>query len=282
MVFSTKSGRHSGPLQARLSVNVGDQEDAIEARVIADSLFIRVDVGRILGSLGNEALVEQAGSKATWRDRRFLEAALDGRWLKLPGIDRLASAIMGGRPREDPEQTHDSFMPGLIEDVKDKAEARYVDEWGHEWGPGDRVAIMMRLRDLHALMADLLEEVGGGYARTFLPPLQEGANEIVEIDSWLEDDVISQVEFDFLQLEQRIGARFPQGVDRLRLRLWVNEFGADVAPPEGAVEVDRKTLSGLVGALRRLAPDDSDLESRMGPKRASSGAPGDVPRVWVA
>jgi hypothetical protein len=75
----------------------------------------------------------------------------------------------------------------------------------------------------------------------------------LELDAWISDGQIVQFELDFVKAAEEFGDPAPEGVERLALRLEIDEFTDEIAAPEGATLIDpQQIFQGIFGGLGGL------------------------------
>src|ERR671914_9390 len=88
---------------SRLTLNI-PETDGVELIVLGTDLFLRADVRGLLPVFGQDAsMVDQFVQQATAQGLDFIEAGVNGEFLKIEGIDQLTSQL-GASPQDLSEQ----------------------------------------------------------------------------------------------------------------------------------------------------------------------------------
>lgn len=236
----------------------------VELRAADDSAYLRADVPALLEALGQDpAAVE--GLRAMLGEG-LPPDALEGRWLALRGAEEMVRQFAGQveeQPSVDPDaEARAARFAALL------AEVGQVERVA-----AGRLRATMPLRELYdAVLADAAAL--GLPTGTEAPPRDEIPDAAVAVDLWLSDGRISAAAFDLLQIREiEPGARIPEGVEKLALRLDLSPFDGSITRPADAVDVDAEALfapllGGLMGGML------GGMESGMPPGMAPGTGPG--------
>lgn len=227
---------------ARIAIEVPGTE-GVEMLVDGTDLYLRADVQGLASALGQDtsqidAFVQQSGAD-------FLQAAVDGEFLKFEGADALAGQL-GANPGEMTEQQQqllEEFGNALKQDAEITSEG--------EDDVGEHFNVTVPLRSLYRRFMEFASQAGAALPPGSLPPESEVPEGDVSADVWVADDKIAQIELDFLQFAkfEEGGEEVPEGVDELALRIGLSYEAPDVSPPDDAVLVTQEDLAGLMGAV---------------------------------
>lgn len=225
----------------RVALEVPDTE-GFEMLVDGTDLYLRADVEGLANAVGEDtsqidAFVEKSGAD-------FLQAAVDGEFLKFEGADQLAGQF-GGNPGEITEQQQqllEEFGNALKEDAEVTSEG--------EDDVGEHFTVSVSLRTLYERFVQFASQAGAPLPPGSLPPESEIPEGDVTADVWLADDKVAQLELDFIQFAKfEGGEEVPEGVEELGLRMALSYEAEEVSPPDDAVVVTQEDLTGLMGAL---------------------------------
>lgn len=216
--------------------------DAIELRTIGFDFFVRVDIDTLADVFGQDAteLRAQAQSAAGF-GLPFIDPLLAGEWIALKGFERFAS--MGAAQTEQGEEFVRRVTDALTESVEISAVGE--DEIGTHLLA--RVPLGVLLEEILQAARDLTGGLGGlGVGAVPSDSLPKGD---LEIDLWVADEELRQVEVDLVQFGRLLDEEVPRGVDEFALRAAIAEFGGGVEAPSEAVEVNVQELFGAMFGL---------------------------------
>lgn len=257
VTFSGKQVDDPADTQTDMSVNIAGNEDAVELRVVGTTLYARADVEGIMETFGEDpAQLQGIARQAAAQGFDFVGPALEGEWLSIEGIDQLAQTLTGAAPAT-PSAEQQRLIENFTAAMKQSTEVTAAGEDD----AGAHLVATLPLRQTYQHFLELAKGLGQGLptAQQF-PPVSEVPNENVKIDTWVDDGRLSQVEFDFLQLEDIVeGEDAPEGVEQLAFRVAIDEFTDEVEAPEGATNVNVQKilqifLSGMGAAAAAGQP----------------------------
>ncbi|MGH2694733.1 MAG: hypothetical protein ACRDJJ_07930 [Actinomycetota bacterium] len=242
VTVSGKSTTDPSEAQSEIAVNVAGTENAIQVRVISNTLYARADVRSLLETFEQDpasvdAFVQQA--EASGLD--FVRPAVDGEWLSISGLDAMQQQLGMGQPTPsgvELERVFDRFA----EDIEGKAT---VTE-GDVDGPGTHLIVEIGARDVVDSFLNLARELGQAIPPNAFPSPSDIPDRQIRVNTWVEGDFVRQIELDFLQFAAFEGEDIPEGVDELALRLGIDEFDEDVEAPGDAVQVDPNQILQLL------------------------------------
>lgn len=275
----TVSGKGASLDDAQVEVvaNIGGNEDAVEFRVVGDSFYARADVRELAEAFGSDTAEIDAGvEQASAMGFDFARAFVDGEWVGIEGLYDTAQQFGVPVQTPDPDQVSalkDEVLGVLQENASVTSE-----------GTDDVGAHLVVSVPLKQTVEDLFESFGdlGGLGGAAAEVPQEGLEEVPEgnadIDVWVSDGRLVQVELDFVALAEQLGEEAPEGVDRMALRIEIDEFTDGVEAPDDFVAIDLgDVLGGVFGG---------GLESSDSAGGSAIGAPGDreivVPELGLA
>ncbi len=274
--LSSKNAQNPRDAAGEISLHLAGNDDAVQLKFIGDSLFLRADVARVLEALGEDARAAQRlTQQAAASGLPFLSAALNGEWLRLDGVNALAAQLGGPQAQQRPDAQQRRTIEEFAETLQQNARV----EEGNEDGPGDHLVTTINLRQFYRSVLDLARRLGQRVPGAAFPSATEIPNETIELDSWVDDDSLRRVEFDFLQLEKLEDEQVPEGVDELTLRVEVEEFTDEVSRPGRAVEVDPQALLALFAATQ-LGEQEGSRQTASVCRRLKNASP-EVKRQFV-
>ena len=242
LTIAARQGESEDDSQAQVIVNVAGN-DAVEMRFLDNTLFLRADVRGLAETFGQDpAALDAVGQQAAASGLDFVEPALDGEWLALTGFEQLAEQFGGAAPSPSAEQQEQ-----LIKALSDAFESTAEVTSEGEDDVGSHLVVTVPLRDIYEKLSENAESLTGSVPGASLPPASEVPDENVTLDAWVRDGRLAQLELDFVQFAQLADEDVPEGVDRLALRIALEEFEEEITAPEGAVDVDLQEVLQAVG-----------------------------------
>jgi hypothetical protein len=242
LTISAKEGETPEDSQFEMVANVAGNESAFEMKVLGTTLYARADVQGLVEEFGGntsdlEAARQQFGSQPGFE---FVGPALDGEWVSVSGFDQAIEQFTGQSVTQTPSAEDQEMIRQFAETLKQNVGA----EAGDREGPGGHVIATLPLRSTYEEFSELAGRLGGLPPGAGLPPASEVPDKNVTVDVWIEDEQITQVELDFVTLAREFeeGSGIPEGVDRLALRLGIEEFTDDVQAPEESAEINLQQL----------------------------------------
>jgi hypothetical protein len=212
--------------------------EVLEWRSIANDAYIRADVRRLLETFGGDFQVLEAFVEvANRRGFDFVRPTVDGEWVGLSGLPP--------RWAEQEARKQSVGIPALAGILESGLEihSEGTDELG------THLLVDTTLQRLLERIRLLLQPLGGATGR--IPPLTMIPDEAVELDVWISEGRLSRIELDLLHHADRFEAEVPEGVNRLTVRLDLQEFSGSVAEPPTATTVPIRRFFGFFfGALR--------------------------------
>jgi hypothetical protein len=257
LTISTK-GSTPEDTQAAFVFNVDGNEDAAELRVVDQALYARVDVRELVDDFGGDITEIEAGADAAAaQGLDFAQAAVDGEWLGLEGLDEAVEQLAGELPTPDPEQAEEvgERVIGILE-----RNARVTSEGTDDVGA--HLVVSVPARDTVQDLFDALQSLGGVPLDAFpTDDLQDIPDGDIPIDVWIDDDRLVQLELDLVRIAREFGDEPPEGVEQIALRMTIDEFTDDIEPPDDFVSIDlQEILGGLFGAMP-ATPEVSEPEA---------------------
>lgn len=224
---------------ARIAFNVEGTEGA-EFLIIGTDVYLRGDVRGLAEAFGADtASIDQIAADAEAQGLDFVGPAIDGEFLRIEGADQLAGQV-GADPQELTAQQEEAFTK-LSEALE---ESSTVESVGQD-DVGDHVVARASLRELY--------EKGLEIAQDFAPIPPEGvtpASEVpdvdLEIDFWIADGKIVQIEFDIVKLAESLEEELPTGVEELAARVTISDEAEEVDAPDDAVTITQEDIGALL------------------------------------
>jgi hypothetical protein len=230
------------PLDAEfaMAANIAGSTD-VEIRFVDGTLYLRVDIDSLLDLAGPEAKA-QAGpqidafvQQAAAQGLDWVEAGANGEWLAFTGFRDLLEQF--GGLAASPSADQQAIVDNLAREIVDKAT---VTSEGTD-DVGEHLVASAEVKDLYDALVGLTEEFGQGVPAPTVPEGEIPDGE-VELDLWVADGQLVQLEVDFLQIAELADEPTPEGVDSFGLRMEFSDFEAGVEVPGDATEVDLTQL----------------------------------------
>jgi hypothetical protein len=241
LVFSGVRSDDPTESTGRIALVVPDTE-GFEMIVDGTDLYLRADVQGLAAALGEDTsniddFVQRSGAD-------FLQAAVDGEFIKIEGADQLAGQI-GANPGELTEQQQQllaEFGNALKQDAAVTSEG--------EDDVGEHFTVSVPVRALYRRFMEFASQSGAPLPPGGFPPESEVPEGSVTADVWVADDKIAQLELDFLQFAKfEEDSEIPEGLDELALRIALDYEAEEVTPPADAVTVTQEDIAGLMGSI---------------------------------
>lgn len=233
--FSAK-GETAEDSQVQFVVNV-DGEDAAELRVVDQSLYLRAAVGDLVEQFGGDpAEIEAFAQQATAQGFDFAQALVDGDWVGVEGVDKIAEQL--GIPIATPDPEQAAQVADQLAAIFDR-NADVTSEGTDDVGA--HLVLNVPLRETVQDFLEAAQSLGGAPAGAFpTEGLSEIPDEEIPIDVWVSDGRLVQVELDAVAISEAVGEEPPKG--ELAFRLTIDEFTDEVAPPDDFAEIDVQQL----------------------------------------
>jgi hypothetical protein len=229
------------PADARALVvaNVAGLDGAVEIRVVGGTLYARADAKGLAETFGQDpAQLDAFAQQASAGGLDFLAAAVNGDWISLSGLDQLSEQFGApATPNPADVKALKAFADAL------EANSSVTSEGSED--AGEHLVVTVPLRAAYEHFLDLAGKLSAGVPLAELPPVSEVPDENLQIDVWVADGQVTQVEFDLVQLGRFEGSDMPKGIERLALRVAVEDFSGGVEEPPGATEVDLAQLMNM-------------------------------------
>ncbi|MDQ3954961.1 MAG: hypothetical protein M3285_05360, partial [Actinomycetota bacterium] len=223
LVISGVKADDPADASARVALEVPDT-DGFELLVDGTDLYLRADVEGLASAVGEDtsqidAFVQRSGAD-------FLQAAVDGEFLKFEGADQLAGQLGTdpGQISEQQQQLLEQFGNALKQDAEVSSEG--------EDDVGEHFTVSVPLRKLYQRFLEFASQAGAPLPPGSLPPESEIPEGDLTADVWVADDKVAQFELDFLQFAKfEEGEEVPEGVDEMGLRIALSYEAEEVSPP---------------------------------------------------
>jgi hypothetical protein len=263
--ISTNGADDPAEAQFAMAVTIAGSTD-VEFRLVDEVVYLRIDVDSLLDLAGPDAkaaaqaqvaaLVQQASASGL----DWVEAGASGEWLAFSGVTQLLEQFggMAASPSAEQQAIVDQFAAALTDS------ATVTSEGSDDLG--EHLVASVEFKDLYDNFLKLAEDLGQAVPTTDLPPENEIPEGELNVDVWVDDGQLTQVELDFLQLAELGDEEIPEGVESLGLRVALEEFSGEVEAPSDATEVDLtqllQTFTG--GALGGAPPGGTGSGSGTG------------------
>jgi hypothetical protein len=219
-----------------MTVSVGSNHSAIETRTVNRTLYVRVDAMGLLKTFGKSpAELRRAAKEGEASGLDFVGPALQGKWLSLAGLDKLAAKSGAPMQGDKQSQARNAFLQRLLSSAK-------VTTVGDD-SAGTHMAIDVPARQAYAGIQDLISNLSGGLPPgATLPDPGSIPDKNIRLDAWVRDGKLTQLELDLRQFAAFGGQPLPPGVHTLAIRMTFKDFTGTITAPSGAVPVDLKAL----------------------------------------
>ncbi|MGH2772356.1 MAG: hypothetical protein ACRDIU_04370 [Actinomycetota bacterium] len=235
--------------RSRFIVNL-DGVDSFEIRSIGTDLYARADLDQAAEAFGiPDADVEALRQIAGQPGLEFIREALEGKWLKLVGLDSVLKQF-GGSTGPTPAAitaAQKKLIAELAGTLDKSAEVRKVGEDR----AGEHLAATVALRQFLPALNRFVDEFAGSGTGLGLKP-EDVPDEKVRLDAWVKDDRLTQLEFDFVKNAKLVDPKEapPKGVEKFGFRLNFEDFSENIEAPKGAVTIDpSKILQAILGSI---------------------------------
>ncbi|MDQ3982198.1 MAG: hypothetical protein M3271_05900 [Actinomycetota bacterium] len=259
----TISSRGSTPedAQAEIVVNVDGNEDAVELRMVEQSLYTRADVRELVDDFGGDsAEIEAAAEQFSAQGFGWAQALVDGEWIGIEGLDRAVEQITGQQQPADQEEAAAVLdQVTLILEQNASVASEGTDD------VGAHLVVSVPVRETVQDLVGALQGIGG-LPTGALPTegLQDVPEGDIPIDVWIDDGRLVQLELDFVAIARELGEKPPDGVDRLGLRMTIDEFTDEIEAPADFEAIDLEEIlqgvfGGFAGQTEIPAPPGRDV-----------------------
>jgi hypothetical protein len=258
LTISTNGETEPENQQFELAANVAGLENAVELKIVAEVLYVRLAVRELAAEFGADTSQLDAIAAQAPPGFEFLGPAIEGQWLSMTGFSELAEQFGGlaGTSEEQAasEEEARQFADRVAEILQ---QSSTVTNEGSD-DTGEHLVATIAIRDFYERVVDALGAFGGLADASLgqLPPPSEVPDQDISLDAWVDGGRLVQLEFDVTQLGDLPDSDFPEGVDTFALRLTFEEFGGDIEIPADTTPVDLTALmQGLMGGLGGGIPE---------------------------
>jgi hypothetical protein len=215
----------------------------IETRMIHRTLYVRADVKELARSFGTgDADLQGLTREAESYGLGFIKAALAGKWLSFAGLDKFVAqqsgASMPGGSKQ--KEASDAFAQKLLS-------AARVTTVGED-AAGTHLAVSLPARQAYAALRDAIAKLGSIPAGAPAPAAVTVPNKTIQLDAWVKEGKLTQIELDLRQLAALGDKPIPSSVDQLAVRMTFRDFTGTIEAPSGAVRVHLNELAKMFAA----------------------------------
>lgn len=252
-------GKGETPEDAQAEIIFDIAGHLVEMRVLADTLYVRADTRELIDEFGgNQEEADQFVAQAP-PGFEFAGPLIEGEWIAIEGAQQFSQQF--GAPSPDVE-VQKEFVAALEKAIDENAT---VTSEGSD-DQGDHVRAAVKLQPLYTSLQEAFGNIAIPGAQ--LPDATEIPDETLTLDFWIQDDQLSQIQFDFTQFREWEGNDMPEGVEDLTLNIDLEESTDDVEAPEAAASVDFAELmqtffGGMTGSTTESAPAEGDVCSQL-------------------
>lgn len=243
ITMSTKGSGEEGSFE--MVVNVAGEDD-FEMKGVDKVLYFRADVAGLVETFGgNPSDIDAGVQQAEAQGLTFVRPAAEGEWVSIEGLDEAAQQMTGQSPPPVPEQEK------LIADLTDSFEkSASVTSKGQE-DAGEHLIVSVPLRETYESFKEDFAQLGARFPLAQLPDTSEVPDEDVTLHVWVDDEQVTQILFDFIQLAalSEDAEEVPEGVKEFAFLAKIEEFDNEIEAPEDAVAIDPQQIFGLLGSF---------------------------------
>lgn len=220
-------------------------EGNVEMKAIDKVLYLRADVESLVETFGGDpAEIETGVTQAEAQGLDFVRPAAEGEWISISGLQDMAQQMTGQSPPAVPEQ--EQLIKDLTASFQENAT---VTSEGQE-DAGEHLVVSVPLRDTYENFIEDFSQITQQLPVGQLPPASDVPDEEVKVDVWVEDEQVTQILFDLIQVARISGdAEIPEEVEEFAFLAQIEEFGDDIEAPEDAVAIDPQQIFSIFGGL---------------------------------
>ena len=236
LTIATAPGEGDAPT-VRLALDVPNTE-GFEVILVSGDLYLRTDVRGLAEAFGQDtAMIDQFLQSPTAQQTPFLESVVNGEFIRIEGVDELAGSA-GGTDQLAAQQ--EQFLREFTEAIR--ADAQVTSEG--EDDVGEHLLVSIPFQAVYQRFTDLAARLGGGLASP--PPVTDVPEGNLELDVWVTDGRVAQIELDIVRLNEQMEGDLPDGVEELAVRMAFSEEAEEITAPEGAVTVTGEEIMALI------------------------------------
>lgn len=242
VTISTRGSGEEGAFE--MVVNVAGQDD-FEMKAIDEVLYLRADVEGLVETFGGDpSEIDTGVQQAEAQGLDFVRPAAEGEWVSIAGLKETTQQITGQSPPPVPEQEQ------LIEDLTAsfRENATVTSEGVEDFG--EHLVVSVPLRDTYENFVEDFARLGRQLPVGQLPDAAEVPDEKVTMDVWVDDDQVTQILFDLIQVARLTrDTEVPKEVKEFGFLAQIEEFDDEIKVPEDAVAIDPQQIFGLLGSM---------------------------------
>jgi hypothetical protein len=223
-------------------VKIGDNNDAIETRMVDKKLYVRADVAGLINTFGKDRsdlsdLLKEADANGL----DFVRPAVQGKWLALEGSDKLGKTLGAKAGTSVPsdgkrKQLTDEFLQRLLASLSVKTVG--------DDSAGTHMEASIPARAAYAAIQQLVLNAGKGLPPgAAMPSPTTIPDKPITVDVWVRDGKLTQIELDLKRLMALGENPVPAGVHQLAIRIAISDFTGSIEAPSGAVAVNLTALA---------------------------------------
>ena len=242
VTVSTKGSGEDGSFE--MVVDVAG-EGNFEMKAIEKVLYLRADVEALVETFGGDpAEIETGVKQAEAQGLGFVRPAAEGEWVSISGLQESLGQITGQTPPPVPEQEK------LIQDLTASfEESATVTSEGQE-DAGEHLVVSVPLRDTYENFVEDFSAYTQQIPLGQLPPASEVPDEEIELDVWVDDEQVTQILFDLIQVARIAGdTEPPEDVEEFAFLAEIDEFDDEIEAPEDATAIDPQQLLAIFGGF---------------------------------
>ena len=241
ITLSTQGSGEEGAFEA--IVNVAGEGD-VEVKTVDKVLYFRADVESLVETFGGDTSeIETGVQQAEAQGLDFVRPAAEGEWVSIAGLGDTLQQATGQTPPAVPEQQQ--VIQDLTESFKENAT---VTSEGQE-DAGEHLVLSVPLRDTYENFVEDFSSLTQQLPLGQLPDASEVPDEDIRLDVWVEDEQVTQILLDFVQVaEIAEDTDVPDGTE-VGLLAQIEEFDDEIEAPEDATAIDPQQILGIFGGF---------------------------------
>jgi hypothetical protein len=238
-----KSGDQNATAVAIRAIDNG--HTYLEMRVLSGDLYLQGDVKGFLGLIHQAKAYEEVKARAASLPD-FVKALVAGKWVSLNGAAAQGLASQFGVQTGEQSGSKQSQTSKMINDLKSLLNKDVsVTRVGSD-DKGDHLRLSGNAKTLvNDTYQSFSSAVPGGAALSQAKP-QKVPSQVVTVDAWVKDGVLSEISIDMSQFLDKKDSASGQP---LPVTLTFTQEGDDITKPSDVTPIDLTQLGALFGAL---------------------------------
>lgn len=241
ITLSTQGSGEDGAFE--MVVNVAGEGD-VEVKAVDKVFYFRADVESLVETFGGDTSeIETGVQQAEAQGLDFIRPAAEGEWVSIAGLGESVQQMTGQTPPAVPEQQQ------LIRDLTDSFRENATVKSEGQQDAGEHLVVSVPLRATYENFVEDFSSLTQQLPLGQLPDATEVPDEDITVDVWVEDERVTQLLFDFVQVaEIAEDTDVPDGTE-VGFLVEIEEFDDQIEAPEDAVAIDPQQILGIFGGL---------------------------------